>query len=269
MPLRGTAGASRTRDPLEAWSWDEAYLRTLLDAALQPRAMTFLLLPVLAVSVVVLVWARDRRAVLPGAWLAWAALYLEAGTLPNLVKSQRFLLLASIPAALLVALAVERWGPLPSLAAVAAVGVAAALALQPVPAREHRGTDVVLLSRVADRMRDLPPGPVLAESHTWWAKLDAYLARDRLTVPAADDPAFLTAAQRVARARLEPLPDPADYRGGYVVRAPVAVRPGWPANWGRVRRAMRERVPWDRLQPVATVGEATVYRWPRDVEPLR
>jgi 4-amino-4-deoxy-L-arabinose transferase-like glycosyltransferase len=264
-PLTGTAGASRTRDPLEAWSWASSYSAGLLDGALRPRSMLFLLLPVVAAALVVLLVRRDRRAVLPAAWLGWAALYLELGTLPNLAKAPRFLLLASIPAALLVALAVERLGT-PAAAAVAGATLAAAvLALAPLPAREHRDTDVVLLERVVQRMRDLPPGPVLAESHTWMVKLEAYLARDRLAVPRADDPEFLTAAERAGRDELRPLPDPADYRGGYVVEAPVAPRRGWPSNWGAFRTEARARVPWSRLEPVARVGEATILRWPAGV----
>jgi len=264
-PLTGTAGASRTRDPVEAWSWASSYAAALLDGALQPRSMLFLLLPVVGGAAAVLVVRRDRRAVLPAAWLGWAALYLELGTLPNLAKSPRFLLLASIPAALLVALAVERLGT-PASAAVAGTTLAAALlALAPLPDREHRDTDVVLLERVVQRMRDLPPGPVLAESHTWMVKLEAYLARGRLTVPRADDPEFLSAAERAGRDMLRPLPDPAAYRGGYVIDGPVAPRGGWPSNWGVFRRDARARVPWSALRPVARVGEATILRWPAGV----
>lgn len=264
-PITGTAGASRTRDPLEAWDWGASYAARLLEGAGAPRSMLFLLLPVVGAALAVVVLRRDRRAALPVAWLTWAALYLEIGTLPNLAKSSRFLLLAAIPAALVVALAAERYGPAMGGAVAGATLLAAILALAPLPAREARGTDVVLLDRVVDRLRGLPPGPVLAESHTWMVKLEAYLARDRLRVPAADDPEFLTAAERARRDGLSPLPDPAAYRGGYVVDAPVAVRAGWPSNWSVFRRAMRARVPWDRLQPVARVGTATILRWPAEV----
>lgn len=264
-PLTGTAGASRTRDPLDAWSWADAYAHRLLEGAVAPRSMLFLALPVVAAAVLVVAARRDRRAVLPAAWLAWGALYLELGTLPNLAKAPRFLLLASIPAALVVALAADRLfrgaGAVP---AVAALG-AAVLALAPLPAREARATDVVLLDRVVHRLRELPRAPVLAESHTWMVKTQAYLARRRLGVPDAEDPAFLTPAERARRRRVEPLPNIAAHRGGYVIDAPVAVRPGWPSNWGRFRRDMRARVPWDRLVVVDRVGAATILRWPADV----
>jgi len=147
--------------------------------------------------------------------------------------------------------------------------LAALLALAPLPAREARGTDVVLLDRVVHRLRDLPRAPVLAESHTWMSKIQAYLADRRLGVPDADDPAFLTPAERARRDVVDPLPNVAAYRGAYVIDAPVAVRPGWPSNWSRFRVAFRGGVPWNRLEVVARVGAATILRWPRDVPEAR
>lgn len=263
--VTGTAGASRTRDPVEAWSWGETYARRLLEGALAPRGMLFLLVPTLLAAVAILAVRRDRRAVLPAAWAGWAALYLEFGTLPNLAKSSRFLLLASIPAAVLVALAVDRFPGWLAAVPAGAVLLAAVLALAPLPAREGRATDVVLLDRVVHRLRELPRAPVLSESHTWMSKTQAYLARRRLGVPDADDPAFLTPAERARRDVVDPLPNIAAYRGAYVIDAPVVVRAGWPSNWSRFRRDFRSRVPWDRLEVVERVGAATILRWPRDV----
>lgn len=130
------------------------------------------------------------------------------------------------------------------------------------PGRAHRNDDVLLVSRVADRLRDLPPGPVATESYTWWAKLTAYTARARLPVPRVEDPAFLDAAARRQRRRLEPLPEPGAAAGGYVIVGPVHPASGWPSNWGEYRRRLRAAVPWSRLVPVARVGAAVVYRWP-------
>ncbi|MFN8120908.1 MAG: hypothetical protein U0237_00620 [Thermoleophilia bacterium] len=267
--VTGTAGASRTRNPVEAWSWGETYARRLLEGAFAPRSVLFLLLPVLAAALVLLAARRDRRAVLPAAWAGWAAVYLEFGTLPNLAKSSRFLLLAGIPAALLVALAVDRLPRWAAVAPAAAALAAALLALAPLPAREARGTDVVLLDRVVHRLRELPRAPVLAESHTWMSKIQAYLADRRLGVPDAEDPAFLTPRERALRMVVDPLPNVAAYRGAYVVDAPVAVRAGWPSNWSRFRAEFRARVPWDRLVVVDRVGAATILRWPQDVPEAR
>jgi len=142
--------------------------------------------------------------------------------------------------------------------------LAAVLALAPVPGREHRGEHVVLLNRVVDRLRVLPPGPVLTEDHTWWTKSRLYLARDRLEVPVARDPAFLDAEERRARRRLDPLPDVAAHRGGYVVTGPVRPRAGWPRNWSAARARIRAEVPWDALVPVDRVGDAVIWRWPAE-----
>jgi len=267
-PLTGSAEEGSFRNPIDAWSLDGSYVAMLWRQAVQPRALLFLVLPALALAAAALVVRRERRALLPAAWLVWSALYLEVGTLPNLTKPVRYLTLCTIPAALLAALALEGLdGRVAALgAAVPGAALAAALlALAPLPAREQRSQDVVLLNRVASRLRSLPAGPVLAEDYTWWAKLRVYLARERLEVPRLTDPAFLDAAARRARARLEPPPRVAAYRGGYVVVAPLAPHAGWPANWSRVRADMHAEVPWSRLHEVARVGAAAVYRWPADV----
>jgi 4-amino-4-deoxy-L-arabinose transferase-like glycosyltransferase len=258
-PLIGTAEAGEWHDPVARWSLDGSYLAALVRGAADGRSVLVLALPVVATAAGVLLWRGDRRARLPLGWLALAALYLEVGTLPNLAKPTRFLTLCTIPAALLVATAAE--GRLAALV-VPALAALAVVALAPVAGREHRADDVVLLDRVVSAMRDEPRAPILAESYTWWAKLNAYLPRGRLPVARVQDPAFLDAAERRARRRLEPLPDPGAYRGGYVVTGPVHARSGWPSNWGVVRREMRTEVPWRRLVPVARVGDATVWRWP-------
>jgi 4-amino-4-deoxy-L-arabinose transferase-like glycosyltransferase len=259
-PLTGAAGAGEWHDPLSRWSWAGSYLALALRDTLRPHTLLFLALPALAAAVAALAVRRERRALLPCVWLAWTALYLEVGTLPDLAKPERFLTLCTIPAALVVALALGgvRVGAL-AVAGLAAVSV---LALAPLPAREHRATDVVLLNRVVSAMRDLPRRPILAESYVWWAKLGAYLPTGRLSVERAEDPAFLSPSARRARRRLRPLPDPLAYRGGYVVRAPVDPRAGWPTNWSAFRTRFRREVPWSRLVPVVRVGPATVYRWP-------
>ncbi|HWH13572.1 MAG TPA: glycosyltransferase family 39 protein [Miltoncostaeaceae bacterium] len=267
LPLTGTAGASAVRNPLAAWRWDDGQLGWLARGALDPGHPAFGLAPVVLVALALLARRRDRRALLPAAWALGGLAYLEVPALANLSPSPRFLLALSVPAALLVALAAAgRTRPaaraVMAPAAVALAAVAAVTALAPVPAREHRAEDVVLLDRVVARLRALPPGPVLAEDHTWWLKARLFLARDRLPVPRADDPAFLDAAARARRGRLEPLPRVGAYRGGYVLLGPVTPRAGWPRNWGEMRRRIRAEVPWDALVPVAQEGEVRILRWP-------
>jgi hypothetical protein len=120
----------------------------------------------------------------------------------------------------------------------------------------------VLASAVADELRGLPPGPVLSADYIWWAKLNTYLARERLTVRRAVDPAYLDADARERARRLEPLPDVAGGRGGYVVTGPVRETSAWPSNWAATRRAI-ESIPRGELEPVARVGRAMIWRWAR------
>ena len=101
---------------------------------------------------------------------------------------------------------------------------------------------------------------MLAADYTWWAKLNAFLPRDRLVVRRSIDPAYLDAAGRARARRLEPLPDPADYRGGYVVTGPVRATSGWPSNWGLARSAI-DGIPRGQLTEVARVGGAVIWRW--------
>ncbi|HJZ62142.1 MAG TPA: glycosyltransferase family 39 protein [Miltoncostaeaceae bacterium] len=259
QPLTGAGAEGTWRDPVAAWSTDGSYAAAIVRQALDPGALLFLLGPVLVITGAVLVARRERAAILPAAWLAWATLYLELGTLVNLGKPLRFLTLCSIPAALLVALAVDgRFAPL-AVAGVAAIAVAALWSL---PLRDHRGNDVVLLHRVADRLSTLPHRPVLSESYTWWAKLAAFVPRGRLPVADVKDPEFLDESERRAARRLEPLPDVAAYAGGYVVTGPVIPLQGWPSNWATLEERMRRDVPWRRLRLVATVGAARIWRWP-------
>jgi 4-amino-4-deoxy-L-arabinose transferase-like glycosyltransferase len=261
-PLTATAGASEVHGLWSRWSWDASYSHYLLDGALRPTRLVFLLAPLLLVAIAVVVRTRRPNALFVGAWLAWAAFYLEIGTLPNLGKSPRFLTLCSIPAALLVALAAARMSPWLGATLVAAVAVIAVAALRPLPAAEARGHDVVLLNRVVARMRSLPPAPVITPNYVWWGKLNAYLSTSRLAVPRVRDPEFLDSRERRGLRRLEPLPQIADYRGGYVVTGPLTKRRGWPTNWGTVQRQFTRQIPWSRLVVVARVEEATIYRWP-------
>jgi hypothetical protein len=262
-PLRPlvAAGTEGTwRNPVDAFNLDGTYVAEIAGAAFNPRASLFLLGPVLIVTIAMLLYRRERRAALPAIWLIWTGIYLEFGTLVNLAKPVRYLTLCAIPAALLVALAVD--GRLAFLAPVGLTAVAVG-ALWSLPARDLRHENVTLVARVVDRLRELPPGPVLAENYTWWAKIVTYTATRRLTIPAAADPE-LAAADDVERSRrLRPLPDPADYRGGYIVTGPIRPRPGWPANWGELRARMARDVPVDALVPVATVGDARIWRWQR------
>lgn len=201
---------------------------------------------------------RVAPAVLPAAWLAWAFLYLEAGTLVSVDKPLRFLTLLTVPAALLVAIALDgRLSPL----LVPALAVASILVAAPRAEASARERNVVLLSQVADAMRDLPRAPVLSTDYVWWAKLGAFLPMGRLDVRRNVDPAYLDDAARARARRLDPLPDPAAYVGGYVVTGPERPTSGWPSNWPEAQALMRAAVKPADLVPVTRVGDVTVWRW--------
>lgn len=258
-PLTSTPGAGSLRSPAAGWDATTSYLGSMVNDVLQPGSLVALALPTILIALAVAVGRHDRMVILPAAWLGWGFLYLEVGTLVSVDKPARFLTLITVPAALLVAIALDgRLSPL----LVALLATVTVLAMTPRIDGSRRGADVVLVSRVADVMRDLPRAPVLAADYTWWAKLNAFLPTGLLTVRTAIDPAFMTTAQRRESRRLVPLPDVASYRGGYVVTGPVRRTAGWPSNWGVVRSRMRSGVPWSRLVPLAHVGRATIWRWP-------
>lgn len=262
QPLTSTAGTAVWRNPITAWGANPSYSWLLWRDAFDPDALFFLVLPLLVVVAAILVARRQGAALIPAIWLAWAAFYLEFGTLVNVAKPTRYLTLCSIPFAVLVALALD--GRLAFLAPVGVLAVAVA-ALSPLPGREQRATDVVLLNRVADRLEGLPPGPVLSASYTWWAKLRVYRATERVPVRRVVEPTYLGRDERLEARMLRPLPTVASFRGGYVVGGPVIRRASWPRNWPLFQARMRERVPMAALVAVARVGRATIYRWPSDV----
>ena len=257
-PLTATADAGSFRSPADGWGATTAYVAQLVEGVLDPRSPLFLALPLLLIAAGVAIARRARAVLLPAAWLAWGFLYLEVGTLLSVDKPVRFLTLLTVPAALLIAIALDgRLSPL----LVPAVAVATVLAVQPRIDAGNRGANVVLASSVAATLRDLPPGPVLTADYTWWAKLNAYLARERLPIRRDIDPAFLDDAARARARTLDRLPDPADYRGGYVVTGPVRRTAGWPTNWDVAEAAIRKAIAGADLQRVAQVGRATIWRW--------
>lgn len=259
-PLIGAGTEGEFRNPVDAFSFDDAYAVTVARDVLDPGSPFFLLAPLLVGAIAVLVSRRDRRALLPAAWLAWSALYLEFGTLVNLAKPVRYLTLCAIPCALLVALALD--GRLAALGPVAAT-VATICALWYLPGRVLRHDDSTLVARVADRLRALPEGPVLAESYTWYAKLTTYTARRRLAVPKVQDPEFLPPAEARRTRLLRPLPDPGASTRGYLVTGPIHRRSGWPSNWGQARTRIAAAFTPDQLEVVAVVGPAKIWRWQR------
>lgn len=257
-PLTATAGAGSYRSPIDGLERTTAYLSQMVAQVGDPTSPLFLVLPVVLIAGSV-AWVRGTRAaILPAAWLAWGFLYLEMGTLVSVDKPVRFLTLLTVPAAVLLAVALDGRGSALLVAALAAITV---IVVQPRIAAGYRSTNVILLSSVAARMRDLPRGPILSADYTWWAKLNAFLPQGRLPVPRTIDPAYLDPAGRAAARMLIPLPDPADYRGGYVVTGPVREIPGWPDNWATARARIRSEVPRDELTPVARVGRAMIWRW--------
>ena len=259
-PLIGAGTEGAFRNPVDAFSLTDTYAAAITRDAFDPGSPLFLLAPTLIGAIGVTLCTRDRRALLPGVWLLWTAVYLEFGTLFNLAKPVRYLTLCTIPCALLVALAVDgRYAAL----APAGVAIAAICALWYLPGRVLRPDDSTLVARVADRLRSLPEGPVLAESYTWYAKLTTYTARRRLTIPQVQDPEFLTPFDARRTRLLLPLPSPADAREGYIVTGPIHPRVGWPTNWGRARARIAATVASNQLEVVATVGPAMIWRWRR------
>jgi len=257
-PLTATAGAGSYRSPLEGLERTTAYISQLVTHVGDPRSPLFLILPAVLIAGSVALARGTRAAILPAAWLAWGVLYLEVATLASVDKPIRFLTLLTVPTALLIAIALDGRGSPLLIAALAVITVAV---IQPRVQAGHRNTNVVLVSAVAARMRELPRAPILAEDYTWWAKLNAFLPQGRLPVPRVIDPAYLDDEERARGRRLLPLPDPADYRGGYVVTGPVREVAGWPDNWAGARRRITAQVPRGELTRVAVVGRATIWRW--------
>ena len=258
QPLLGAGTEGVFRNPVDAFRVDDSYLAAVTRATLDPGSPFFLLSATLIATLLVAFYVRDRRAWLPGLWLAWVALYLEFGTLVNLGKPTRYLTLCTIPCALVVAMAFEGRFAVLAPAALALISV---FALWNIPGRGLRHDDSTLVARVAARLRALPEGPVLAESYTWYAKLTTYTARHRLPIPKAVDPEFVSAAEAADARLLLPLPDPADFRSGYLVTGPVHPRQGWPSNWREARPPIRAAVDPTRLELVAEVGPAMIWRW--------
>jgi len=259
-PLIGAGTEGAFRNPVDAFSLTDTYAAAITRDTFDPGSPLFLLALTLIGTVGVTLYARDRRALLPGVWLLWTAMYLEFGTLFNLAKPVRYLTLCTIPCALLVALAVDgRYAAL----APAGVAIAAICALWYLPGRVLRADDSTLVARVADRLRSLPEGPVLAESYTWYAKLTTYTARRRLAIPKVQDPEFLSPVDARRTRLLVPLPSPADSRAGYIVSGPIHPRAGWPSNWDQARARIAAAVASKQLEVVATVGPAMIWRWRR------
>lgn len=247
------------RNPIAAWNTHDSYIAMLWRASLDRHDLLFFALPLVAATISVHWFRGERRAVLPLLWLGWGYLYLEFGTLMNLAKPNRYLTLLVIPAALLIALMFDGKGAWIPVAV--AVGMAIWV-LWTLPARDLRGDDVALFSRVSARLATLPSAPVATESYTWWAKFRTYRARSRLTIPQVQDPTFVSPERARQLRIMEPLPNPADASGGYVVTGPVHERRGWPTNWDTYRSNLRQAVPTpSQLELVARVGSARIWRW--------
>ncbi|MSO44303.1 MAG: glycosyltransferase family 39 protein [Thermoleophilia bacterium] len=258
-PLLATPSAGSFRSPLDGWEATQSYIGLAVNAVVHVGSPLLLALPLVLVAVAVAVQRRVAAATVPGVWLAVGALYLEIGTLISVDKPVRFLTLLTVPVALLVAIALD--GRLIALL-VPLVAIVTVLAVTPRLAGGYRNTNVMLVSAVADAMRDLPRAPILTADYIWWAKLNAFLPSGRLPVARTTDGAHLDSEGRRAARRLDPLPVVSAYHGGYVVTGPVRETRAWPDNWHVVRETMRTQVPWNHLEPVVRVGRATVWRWP-------
>jgi hypothetical protein len=237
----------------------EKFAELLVRQMVDPHSLVMLALPVVLIALAVGIVRRTQAIVIPAAWLVWSYAVLEVGAIISVDAPARFLTQVTIPAALLVAIALDgRLSPL----IVAALATVTVLAIAPRNDASARDANVRRVSAVTDALRPLPRRPVLSDNYVWWAKLNAFLPMGRLPVDRAVDPAFLNPAERRAARRLNPLPDISSYRGGYVVTGPVTPTSGWPTNWLAFRDRVKNEVPWGLLVPVARIGDTTVWRWP-------
>ncbi len=253
-------GASNLRTPVAALENGSTFAGLLGSEVVHSGSLVLLTLPVVALALVVGILRRQHSIIVPAIWLVVGYAVLEIGAIISVGAPARFLTLLTIPAALLVAIAFDcRASPL----LIVAVAIVTVLAIAPRIDQSATDANVRLVSAVADVMRDLPRAPILAVDYVWWAKLNAFLPTGTLVVDRVVDPAYLSDAGRAAARRLSPLPDIAAYRGGYVVTGPVTPTDGWPTNWQAFAEQVRKQVPWKRLEPVAHVGNTTVWRWNR------
>jgi len=258
FPITATIGASSVRAPGAGLENGSTFTGLLISEVVHPSSLVFLVLPVVAIAAIVGVLRRMKALVVPAIWLALGFAVLEVSAIISVDAPARFLTLLTIPAALLVAIALDcRLSPL----LIPGIAVITVIAIQPRLDGSPTDANVRLVSQVADVMRPLPRAPILAADYVWWAKLNAYLPMGQLPVARVVDPSFLTGAERAAARRLTPLPDIAAYKGGYVVTGPVTPTDGWPDNWKAFARRVEKEVPWKRLTPVARIGGTTVWRW--------
>ena len=260
FPITATIGASSFRSPAAGIEDGSTFTGLLVGEVVHPGSLVLLMLPLVGIAIVVGALRRMQALIFPGLWLALGFAVLEAGAIISVDAPARFLTLLTIPAALLIAIALDgRLSPV----LIPAIAVVTVLAMQPRMEQAATDSDVRLVSQVADIMRPLPRAPILAADYTWWAKLNAFLPNGTVPVDRVIDPAYLTDAGRAAARELQPLPEIAAFRGGYVVTGPVTPTGGWPTNWKAFARRVEKEVPWARLEPIAHIGGATVWRWNR------
>ncbi len=256
-PVSSAGGELAYRNPITAWAWRESYAWQLGHGALHPKDLLFAVGPLVVITIAVHWFRHEARALLPMVWLGWAYFYLEFGTLLNITKPYRYLTLCVIPAALLIAVAVDGVSPwIP----VAVATVLSVWVLSSLPIRRFRSDDVLLLSRVSAQLAKLPAGPIATESYTWWTKLHIYRATTRLTIPKAEDPAFSTPARIRQLRQMTPLPSVAQAR--YLVTGPVHPRKGWPRNWSSYRDSLPSTT---GLRLIADLGRAKIWALPDPV----
>ena len=260
FPITATIGASSFRTPATGLEDGSTFTGLLISEVVHPSSLVFLVLPVIGIAAIIGIARRMRALIFPAIWLVLGFAVLEVGAIISVDAPARFLTLLTIPAALLVGIALDcRLSPL----LIPGIAVVTVMAIQPRLDGSATDADVRLVSQVADAMRPLPRAPILAADYVWWAKLNAYLPTGDLPVTRVVDPAYLSATERAAARRLQPLPDIGAFRGGYVVTGPVTPTDGWPDNWKAFARRVEKEVPWKRLTPVARIGGTTVWRWNR------
>jgi hypothetical protein len=121
FPITATIGASSFRSPVAGIEDGSTFTELLVGEVAHPGSLVLLVLPLVGIAISVGALRRMQAMIFPGLWLALGFAVLEAGAIISVDAPARFLTLLTIPAALLIAIALDgRLSPLliPAIAVV-------------------------------------------------------------------------------------------------------------------------------------------------------